>query len=259
MQTVYVSKKDNGVVLIQLNRPEVANALSLQLLSELSEVLQTCEADPAIRAIVITGSGERVFSAGADLKERSRMNLTQVRQTMTRIGRCIEAVASLPQPVIAAVNGAAFGGGLELALACDIRIAASTARFALPETALGIIPGGGGTQRLARLVGIGRAKELIYTARQISAAEALEIGLVEQVTEADDILDQALSVAARIASNAPIAIKQAKFAIDRGINVDVTTGLAIEHSAYEKTVPTLDRLEGLQAFREKRAPIFQGE
>ncbi len=259
MQNVFVSNKENGVVLITLNRPEMANALSLQLLSEFSEVLKECETNRSIRAVVITGAGDRVFSAGADLKERSRMNLMQARETATTIGRCVNALASLPQPVIAAVNGAAFGGGLELALACDIRVASDTARFALTETSLGIIPGSGGTQRLPRLIGHGRAKDLIFTARQVSAQSALEIGLVEYVTRAEDVLDEALAIAGRIASNAPIAMRQAKFAIDKGANVDLHTGLAIEQSAYEKTIPTLDRLEGLQAFREKRAPIFQGE
>ena len=165
----------------------------------------------------------------------------------------------MPQPVIAAVNGYAFGGGTELALACDIRVAAENAKFGLTETSLGIIPGAGGTQRLPRLVGKGRAKELIFTARRIDASEAKEIGLAEYEVTSDSLLEKAYELAEQIVRNAPIALAQAKFAIDKGYEVDLQTGLSIEQNAYEITIPTRDRLEGLQAFKEKRAPQYKGE
>jgi enoyl-CoA hydratase/carnithine racemase len=187
------------------------------------------------------------------------MDPVQVRKTVTLIRDTINSLELLPQPVIAAVNGVAFGGGTELALACDIRIASETAKLGLTETSLGIIPGAGGTQRLARLVGKGRAKELIFTARRIEANEALEIGLVEYTVPVASLMDKALEIAGQIVRNGPIAVAQAKFAIDKGYDVDINTGLAIEQNAYEVTMPTKDRLEGLQAFKEKRAPIYRGE
>jgi enoyl-CoA hydratase/carnithine racemase len=187
------------------------------------------------------------------------MNPQQVRQTVALIRDTINALQALPKPVIAAVNGAAFGGGTELALACDIRIASEHARFALTETSLGIIPGAGGTQRLPRLIGAGRAKELIFSARRVNAEEALQIGLVEYVVPAASLLDKAMEIAGQIARNAPIALAQAKFAIDQGLETSLGNGLAIEQNAYEVTISTQDRLEGLQAFREKRAPHYTGE
>ncbi|UHA73362.1 enoyl-CoA hydratase [Paenibacillus sp. 481] len=258
-KAVLVSNIGNGMVLITLNRPEAANALSVQLLEQLRDVAATCKFDRAIRCIVITGAGEKAFCAGADLKERAGMDANQVRRTVSLIRACINDLAALPQPIIAAVNGAAIGGGAELALACDIRIASATATFALTETSLGIIPGAGGTQRLPRLIGKGRAKELIFTARKIDAKEAKDIGLIEVVTPPEFLLDKALEIAGQIVRNAPIAVAQAKFAIDKGCEVDLSTGLAIEKNAYEVTIPTMDRSEGLQAFKDKRPPKFNGE
>ncbi|WP_010492559.1 enoyl-CoA hydratase [Paenibacillus elgii] len=249
----------NGIVLITLNRPEAANALSIKMLEELRDAVAACQFDRSVRCIVITGAGEKAFCAGADLKERAGMDMNQVRRTVALIRESIHALEALPQPVIAAVNGAAFGGGAELALACDLRIASETATFALTETSLGIIPGAGGTQRLPRLIGKGRAKELIFTARKIDAEEARGMGLVEYVVPPESLLDKALEIASRIARNAPVAVAQAKFAIDKGFDADLSTGLAIEHNAYEVTIPTKDRLEGLEAFKNKRPPIFKGE
>ncbi|WP_071395010.1 enoyl-CoA hydratase [Bacillus tuaregi] len=258
-KTIVVNRMENGIVMITLNRPEAANALSVQMLEELHDAILTCKYDRSARCIVITGAGEKAFCAGADLKERAGMGPVQVRKTVSLIRENINALESLPLPVIAAVNGVAFGGGTELALACDIRIASKTAKLGLTETSLGIIPGAGGTQRLPRLVGKGRAKELIFTARRIDAMEALEIGLVEYSVPFASLQDKVLEVAGQIARNGPIAVAQAKFAIEKGFDVDLNTGLAIEQNAYEVTIPTKDRLEGLQAFKEKRTPNFIGE
>ena len=258
-KAVQVSTREDGIVVITLNRPNAANALSTKMLEELKNVIDTCKFDPSVRCLVLTGAGEKAFCAGADLKERAGMEPQMVRKTVSLIRECINNLESLPQPVIAAVNGAAFGGGTELALACDIRVASENAKFGLTETSLGIIPGAGGTQRLPRLVGKGRAKELIFTARRIEAQEAKEIGLVEYVVRPESLFEKAIDIASQIARNAPIAVRQAKFAIEKGMDVDLTTGLAIEQNAYEITIPTKDRLEGLQAFKEKRPPVYKGE
>ncbi|MCM3340657.1 enoyl-CoA hydratase [Paenibacillus sp. MER TA 81-3] len=258
-KAVLVSNMGNGIVLMTLNRPEAANALSIKMLEQLRDAAAACKFDRSVRCIVVTGAGEKVFCAGADLKERAGMDMNRVRRTVSLIRESINDVEALPQPVIAAVNGAAVGGGTELALACDIRIASETATFALTETSLGIIPGAGGTQRLPRLIGKGRAKELIFTARKIDAKEARDMGVVEVVTPPESLLDKALEIASHIVRNAPIAVAQAKFAIDKGCDADLSTGLAIEQNAYEVTIPTKDRSEGLQAFKDKRPPIFKGE
>ncbi|MGX1983880.1 short chain enoyl-CoA hydratase [Thermolongibacillus altinsuensis] len=257
--SVLYSTLDHGIAILTLNRPEAANALSLNLLHELRAIQQELKFNRNVRCVIVTGAGEKVFCAGADLKERAQMNETQVRQTVSLIREVINEFEQLPQPVICAINGGAFGGGLELALACDIRIAADTAKMGLTETSLAIIPGAGGTQRLPRLIGKGRAKELIYTAKRISAFEAEKIGLVEYVVPSEQLLNQAIQMANQIVENAPIAVAQAKMAINRGLEVDLNTGLKIEQMAYEVTIPTKDRLEGLQAFKEKRKPVYKGE
>jgi len=258
-QVVLLEKRVEGIAVVTLNRPHAANALSLQMLSGLQAICSALRSDTSVRCVIITGAGDAVFCAGADLKERAGMNEAQARQAVACVGATIQSVEALPMPVIAAMQGAAFGGGLELALACDIRIAAQTAQFGLTETSLGILPGAGGTQRLPRLVGIGRAKELIYTARRITAEEALQIRLVEFVVPATSVLKQTMEVAERIIRNAPLAIAGAKVAMDQGLHHDIHTGLEIERKAYEAILSTKDRLEGLQAFREKRHPIFKGE
>lgn len=258
-QTVRVSKNNGGIVTITLHRPEAANALSLQMLYELHEAIHEIRFDRSVRCVIITGAGEKVFCAGADLKERAAMDPTQVRKTVSLIRGNMNDLESLPQPVIAAVNGMALGGGTELALACDLRIASDNAKFGLTETSLGIIPGAGGTQRLPRLIGRGRAKEMIYTAKRVDANEAEKIGLVEHVVPPESLMEKAMELAQQIVRNGPIAVAQAKLAIDKGLEVDLNTGLAIEQNAYEVTIPTKDRLEGLQAFKEKRSPVYKGE
>ena len=256
---VLFEKNKQGIATITLNRPEAANALSLQMLDELQHILAEIKYNPTVRCVIITGDGEKAFCAGADLKERAAMDPIQVRKTVSLIRGNINALEALPQPVIAAVNGVALGGGTELALAADLRIASDKAKFGLTETSLGIIPGAGGTQRLPRLIGKGRAKELIFTARRIDAREAEAIGLIEYHISSGELLDKALEIASQIVKNGPIALAQAKFAIDKGFDVDLNTGLAMEQNAYEITIPTRDRLEGLQAFKEKRPPVFTGE
>jgi methylglutaconyl-CoA hydratase len=258
-ELVQYTALENGIAIITLNRPESANALSTALLNELAHLLHNLAFRRDVRVVIFTGAGEKVFCAGADLKERAGMNETEVRKTVALIRETINQIEQLPQPVICALNGSAFGGGLELALACDIRIAADTAQLGLTETSLGIIPGAGGTQRLPRLIGKGKAKELIFTAKRITAKEAEQIGLVEYVVPREQLMEKAMEIAEQIVVNAPIAVMQAKIAINRGLDVDLATGLRIEQMAYDITIPTKDRLEGLQAFKEKRKPVYKGE
>lgn len=229
------------------------------MLYELQETLAGIKFDQSIRTVIIIGSGDKVFCAGADLKERLTMSTVEVKQTVSLIRYVVDEVELLPMPVIAAINGAAFGGGLELALACDIRMAAETAKVGLTETSLAIIPGAGGTQRLPRLIGIGKAKELIYTAKRVDAFEAKELGIIEHVVPKEELLNKAMEIAKKIAENGPIAVGQAKLAINKGIEVDLQTGLEIEKMAYAITIPTKDRTEGLTAFKEKRKPVYKGE
>lgn len=258
MSLINYEIKDSHIAIITLNRPEAANAMSRTLLAELNETIALIEQDESIYCTIITGSQNKAFCAGADLKERKGMNNDQVIEAVQYIGTMIANVENMKLPVIAAINGAAFGGGLELALACDIRIVAKQAKMGLTETSLAIIPGAGGTQRLARLIGPGQAKRLIFTALPITAEEALEIGMVEQLVE-NAVLDTALAMARRIAGNGPIALRQAKKAINQGLKTDLATGLTIEHACYKETIPTKDRVEGLHAFKEKRKPVYLGE
>ncbi|HEY9723005.1 MAG TPA: enoyl-CoA hydratase-related protein [Oscillatoriaceae cyanobacterium] len=255
-----VLTKQHGIATLVLDRPERMNAVNFETLLALHAALENVAGDGEVRAVIVTGAGEKAFCAGADLKERATLTPDQVRRFLKGIREAMDGIENLPKPVIAAVNGLALGGGTELALACDIRLAADSATFGLTETTLAIIPGAGGTQRLPRLVGKGRAKELIFTGRRIDAAEALAIGLVEEVVPADRLLARAQELARHIAENTgPVAIAQAKFAINHGSEVDLATGLAIESKAYELTIPTADRTEALKAFAEKRKPVFRGE
>lgn len=249
----------DSVAVVQFARAEAANALSVQMLHEINEVLEAIHYDRSIRAVIVTGEGEKAFCAGADLKERKGMNEEETTKTIALIGKTVNHFESLAQPVIAAINGVAFGGGLELALACDIRMASSTAKLGLTETALGIIPGAGGTQRLPRLIGMGKAKELIYTARRLSAEEAYSYGIVEHVVEPQDLLEKAKELAREIGKNAPLSLIQAKTAINQGMQTDISTGLQIESLAYSRLLNTEDRLEGLKAFQEKRSPVYHGK
>ena len=224
----------------------------------MDEAILKVKQNSSIYCTIITGENDRAFCAGADLKERINMSDEQVIRAVTLISKVATNIEEMPMPVITAINGVAFGGGLELALASDLRIAAKHAIMGLTETSLAIIPGAGGTQRLARLIGLGQAKRLIFTAARLDAEEAFRIGLVEQVVDSDELLRKAIEMAHQIANNGPVAIRQAKSAIHQGYQTDLATGLAIEHECYLKTIPTKDRMEGLLAFKEKRKPEYKG-
>lgn len=250
---------EKHLAFITINRPEQLNCFDLEALTQLDEVIDEIKFNKNIRAVILTGAGEKAFSTGADLRERRTLSEKEVRRNVNLIRDVFSKIEELPQPTIAAVNGYAFGGGLELALACDLRIAVKEAIMGLTEVSLGIIPGAGGTQRLSRLIGISKAKELIFTARKISADVAQEFGIVNKVVEKEQLHSASVELADEIIKNAPLAVTQAKFAIHYGSNVDLKTGFAIESKAYEVIIPTKDRLEALEAFKEKRAPIFRGE
>jgi enoyl-CoA hydratase/carnithine racemase len=256
--TILLTEQQDGVTIITLNRPEVMNSFNFALLHALASKIAEIRFDPDVRVVIITGSGDRAFCSGADLKERTILSPIQVKEYIFTIRNLFTAIEQLNKPVIAAVNGVALGGGTELALASDIRIASETASMGLTETRLAIIPGAGGTQRLPRLVGKGKAKELIFTGKRIGAAEALEIGLVNKVCAFDVLIDTCRQMAAEICETGPVAIEQAKYAINYGMETDLSTGLAIESNAYWVCIPTEDRLEGLAAFKEKRKPVYKG-
>ncbi|MEF8824010.1 MAG: enoyl-CoA hydratase [Desulfohalobiaceae bacterium] len=252
-------EEDGHVCLLTLNRPDAMNALNMELLLALQEQIHALRTRRDIRALIVSGAGEKAFCAGADLKERAEMSQEQVKEYIHTIRTLFSEIEELNKPVIAAINGVALGGGTELALACDIRFAADTATMGLTETKLAIIPGAGGTQRLPRIVGRSRAKEMILTGRRVDAAEAERIGLVTEVCPSDVLLSRCRETADAIAENGPVAVEQAKFAINRGLETDMNTGLAIESAAYWVTIPTEDRLEGLKAFKEKRKPQYTGQ
>ena len=249
-------KDDQGLGLLTLNRPDVLNAISWDLLCALREQVAVCAQDNDLRALIITGAGSRGFCAGADLKERREYSEEKVAQFVHGIGALMAEVGQLPMPTIAAINGHAFGGGCELALACDLRTMSTGFKVGLTELALAIIPGAGGTQRLPRLLGPAKAKELIFTAARLEAEEALAVGLVNQV--GGSALDEAHSLAEGMLKCGPLALRAAKKAIDEGSDVDLAQGLEIEQACYQTIIPTEDRLEALEAFREKRPPRFKG-
>ncbi len=257
-QTLALDQRDEHVLVVTLNRPEVLNALNTQMGKDKLDLWTRLAAEPgALRCVVLTGAGERAFCAGADLKERNGMSEAVWRAQHEIFERAFMALMELPLPVIAAMNGQAYGGGLEIALACDFIYAAQGTRFALSEVSLGIMPGGGGTQNLARAVGERRAKELILTARAFSAEEAHGWGLVNKLC--DSPLSDALETARAIAANAPLAVRQAKKAIHYGLQMDLLTGYRFEIEAYNQLIDSEDRKEGVRAFNEKRKPRFQGK
>ena len=255
----------DGILLLTLNRPEAMNCFNTELLGALAAAIEEAHFDPSLRCLVITGARKGddpsrwAFSTGADLKERRTMTPDQVRRFLFTIRNTFTAVEQVRVPVIAAINGFAFGGGTELALACDLRIASHNVQMGLTETSLAIIPGAGGTQRLPRIVGIAKAKELIYTARRIDAEQALAIGLVNKVVPPEQLMPSVLDLAREIAQNGPVGVAQAKFALNYGIEASLGVALPLESKAYEVTIPTKDRLEALAAFAEKRKPVFTGE
>jgi enoyl-CoA hydratase/carnithine racemase len=255
-QFIQLDKADR-IATLTLSRPPV-NALSQEMIKELTQAAQTLAAADEISVIVVR-SDQRHFCAGADLKERQSVASDQVGSVVAAIRDCFQSIAELPQPTIAAVNGSATGGGAELALACDLRIMGDDVRFGFAETSLGIIPGAGGTQRLPRLIGLSRAKELILSARMIDAEECLKIGLAERVVPAARLHDAASSFAGELARNAPLALRAAKAAMRKGMELPLVEALDVEARAYAQTIPTRDRAEGIKAFLKKRPPDWEGK
>jgi len=254
-------ERRGGAAFVTLNRPDAANALSKGLVAALEGAFAGLAAEIKhghdLRVVVLTGTG-KAFSAGADLKERRAMSLEETWAFLDELNRLMNAVAAFPRPVIAAINGAAFGGGLELALACDIRVAADTAELGLTEVRLGIIPGAGGTQRLARIASVAAAKELILTGRRVKAQRARELGIVSDVVPAAELGIAATKLADEIAAAGPLAVAAAKRAIDEGAPLPLADALALEAACYEEVLASEDRNEGLAAFAEKRPPQFKG-
>lgn len=254
-----IFEKDGNLAIVKINRPKALNALNSETLKELELVINEIASDKDIYAVVLTGAGEKAFVAGADIAEMKDLSAMEGKAFGALGNRVFRNLEKLNKPVIAAVNGFALGGGCELAMACDIRIASAKAKFAQPEAGLGITPGFGGTQRLARLVGEGRAKELIYTCDMIKADEAYRIGLVNKVVEPEVLLEEAKAMAGRIMKNAPIAVAQCKDAINRGMQMDIDDALAFEAEAFGLCFATEDQKEGMSAFLEKRDKNFNNK
>jgi methylglutaconyl-CoA hydratase len=262
----YLSTSDNIILLnkcnntniatISLNRFDGKNSLSNKMINELKNAIDNVNVDNNIRALILTSTVQGIFCAGADLKERLTMPDDQVEEFVSKLRSTFTDIENLPFPTIAAIEGVALGGGLELALACDIRIGGSKAILGLPETSLAIIPGAGGTQRLPRLLGIAKAKELIFLSKRLTAADALSIGLINEMVESENVLKKATEIAKEISEKGPIAQRMAKLAIDKGIHMSMNDALIHEKKCYSGVVKTHDRKEGLLAFKEKRKPIY---
>ncbi len=250
---------DKGIVMFTMNRPKAKNALGTNMMNEFRSALDAVRFDKDVRAVVLRSAVDGVFCAGADLKERAKMTPPEVAAFVYGLRSAFTGLAALPMPVIAAVHGAALGGGCELALAADLRVADSSAKLGLPETGLAIIPGAGGTQRLPRLVGASRAKDLIFTGRRVGSEEAAAMGLVDRAVPAGEAVQAALALARDILPKGPVAVRMAKASIDGGMQCDVATGMRVEEACYAQVIPTADRVEGLTAFREKRSPVYKGE
>jgi len=258
--TIKTEQPAPHILLVTLNRPEVANSFNTQMGRDLLDLWTRLIAEPGdVRCAVLTGAGGRVFCAGGDLKERNGMTDAQWLAQHEIFERQYWALLDCPMPVVAAVNGPAFAGGLELMLACDFAYAVTTARFALTEVTLGIMPGAGGTQMLPRVVGERRAKEIILTGKPFSAEDALAWGIVNKLCEPGALLPEALAIAERIAANAPLSVRQAKKSMHYGLQMDLRTAFRFEIEAYNRLVPTEDRQEGIRAFNEKRKPVFRGK
>lgn len=247
-----------GTALLTVARPEALNALNTEVLSELDAFFAWAEQAEEVACVVLTGEG-KAFVAGADIAQMSKLSAQEGRSMTIKGQQVMNRIEGMSKMVIAAVNGFALGGGCELAMACDIRIASEKAKFGQPEVNLGIIPGFGGTQRLPRLVGVGMAKYLITTGEMIDAAEAMRIGLVEKVTSPEDLLPEAMRIAALIRSKAPIGVKMAKLSVNNGMKMDIISGVAYEAEAYVSTFGSEDRKEGMTAFLEKRPAVFKNQ
>lgn len=249
---------DQGIALLRLQRPEALNAINHQMLAELSEAIDLLEGDKTVRVLVLTGEG-KAFAAGADIARIQALSQQDAQAFCLQGQALFNHLGDLPFPVIAAVNGYALGGGCELALACDIRLAADTARFGMPELGLGIIPGYGGTQRLPRMISTGQALYYLFTGDAIPAQEALRLGLVQGVFPSEILMEQALALAGRIAGKAPLALALAKRSVREGLDLPLNEGISLEAELYLQTFMSADRQEGMAAFLEKRRPQFQQE
>ncbi|XP_011203970.2 methylglutaconyl-CoA hydratase, mitochondrial [Bactrocera dorsalis] len=252
-----------GITVISLNRPQAKNSFSRSLVEAFEGVIEELEQDNGSRCVILRSSSPGIFCAGADLKERKTMTPDEAGAFVTSLRELLMALEQLPMPSIAALDGHALGGGLEMALACDMRTAADNTKMGLVETRLAIIPGAGGTQRLPRILSPALAKELIFTSRVLNGKEAKDFGIVNHVVpqneSGDAAYQKALEIAEEILPNGPVGVRMAKLAIDKGIQVDLNTGYSIEEICYSQVIPTKDRLEGLQAFAEKRKPVYKGE
>ncbi|WP_068985488.1 MULTISPECIES: enoyl-CoA hydratase/isomerase family protein [Lysinibacillus] len=248
---------ENNIATITINRPPV-NPLNTQVFNELSDVFSKLDEEDDVRAIILTGSGEKAFVAGADISEMAGLDLVGINK-MNKVSRSVfTQIENSTKPVIAALNGMALGGGLELALVCDLRISTEKAKFAFPEVGLGIIPGGGGTQRLPKIVGQGIAKELLYFGEMFDAVRALELGIVNKVVPAEEVIPVAKEWAKKLAQKPPVALQMVKQAVNAGSNTDIESGLIIEAACFGNAFSTEDRKEGLNAFVEKRKPVYTG-
>ncbi|RIB08371.1 ClpP/crotonase-like domain-containing protein, partial [Gigaspora rosea] len=247
-----------GISIINLNRPRTKNAISQKLLTEFYDAIGKIRNESDNRVILLRSLVNNAFCSGADLKERDGMSPSDVTKFIQNLRRTFRELETLPIPTIAVIDGVALGGGLELALCCDLRVAGVNAKIGLPETKLAIIPGAGGTQRLARVIGIAKAKELIYTGRILSPQDALDLGIVNYCAQEESSYPIALKLAREILPSGPIALRMAKLAIDRGSQLDLDSALEFENACYEQVIPTEDRIEGLKAFKDKRSPIYKG-
>lgn len=254
-----ILEKGEGIGVLYLNRPEALNALNAALLKELAQAVDDIAADEEIQVLIITGAGGKAFAAGADIKYMQPLSAVDGRVLGALGQSAFRKVAELEKPVIAVINGFALGGGCELAMSCDIRLASDKAKFGQPEVGLGITPGFGGTQLLPRIIGEGRAKELIFTGEVIGAEEAYRLGLVNRIYPADTLMDEARKLAARIAANAPLAVNYSKVAINRGMQADIDTGMAIEADLFGLCFSTEDQKNGMEAFLQKTKTPFKGK
>jgi enoyl-CoA hydratase len=256
-ETLLIEVKD-GVAIVKINRPEALNALNAQVIDDLSDAFGAIRRDDAIRAVMLTGEG-KAFVAGADIAAMRELDTVHGRDFMIKLQAVADQIEMVEKPVVAAINGYALGGGCELALACDVRFASEKAKFGQPEVNLGIIPGGGGTQRLPRLIGKGIAKYLIFSGETIDAQEALRIGLVEKVFPPETLYEETEAFLRTVLSKAPLAVRMAKSAINHGMNTDLRTGVAFEAEAMTIAFGSEDRIEGMTAFLEKRPPDFKNK
>ena len=258
-QHLKIEVHDPKITVVTMNRPQALNAMNTEMMVELRDCFQDYYVDPSLaNCVILTGSGERGFCTGADLKERDGMTDETWKKQHAIVEQMIRNIMACPVPIIAAVNGAAMGGGFELALATDFIYAAKTAKFALPEVTRGIMPGAAGPQNLPRACGVRRAKEIVLTGKPFDAETGAEWGIVNKVCEPDQLLNDAIETARTIAENAPIGVRQAKKSLDKATELDRNSGYAFEIEAYNLTVPSEDRMEGVRAFNEKRKPVFKG-